>query len=56
MTISNFPAGHTLRSGVYLQTGAAAAIAVVTIIEIARELAAQRQAEIMPELAVSSGD
>jgi osmoprotectant transport system permease protein len=56
MTISNFTAGHTLRSGVYLQTGAAAAIAVVTIIEVTRELAAQRQADITPELAVSSGD
>lgn len=48
--------GHLLRSGVYLQTGAAASIAIITIIEVARELAARSSVEISPEFVPSVGD
>ena len=48
--------GHSLRSGVYLQTGAAIAIAITTIVEVARELADRPSAEITAEFAASSGD
>jgi osmoprotectant transport system permease protein len=53
---STVPAGHLLRSGVYLQTGAAFAIAIITIVEVARELAARSSVETTAEFAVSTGD
>ena len=55
-TTSNVIPGHSLRSGIYLQGGATIAIAIATIVEVARELAAQSSAEITAEFATSSGD
>ncbi|MCK4975558.1 MAG: ABC transporter permease subunit, partial [Anaerolineales bacterium] len=55
-TTSSVVSGHSLRSGVYLQTSAAIAIAIVTIVEVARELADRPSAEITAEFAASSGD
>jgi osmoprotectant transport system permease protein len=55
-TLSTVAAGHALRSGVYLQTGAAIAIAVVTIIEVVGDLAKRPSEEITAELAASPGD
>jgi osmoprotectant transport system permease protein len=56
MAISTVATGHELRSGVYLQTGAAIAIAVVTIIEVVQELSDRPSAEITAQLAASPGD
>lgn len=56
ITTSSLATGHILRSGVYLQTGAAIAIAIVTIVEVAGELADRSPAEITAEFAASPGD
>jgi hypothetical protein len=56
ITISSVSIEHTLRSGVYLQTVSAIAIAIITIVEVVRELTERSSAEITAGLAVSSGD
>ena len=56
LTISSVPVEHTLRSGVYLQTISAIAIAIITIVEVVRELSERSSAEITAELAVAPGD
>lgn len=38
LALGDVPAGHTLQSGVYLQTGAAIAIAVLTSLEVGSEM------------------
>jgi osmoprotectant transport system permease protein len=55
-TTSSVVSGHSLGSGVYLQTGAVIAIAIVTIVEVARELSARSQADIKAEFATVSGE
>jgi osmoprotectant transport system permease protein len=55
-TTSTVAPGHSLQSGVYLQAGAIIAIAIATIVEVARELTARSSAEITAKFATPSGD